>query len=66
MLSGANSDFFLPTKETLLSDKEEIICFKIQTSVCVCVYRYSPGLLFDTNPLLSLNAKCKLKLGGEK
>lgn len=37
MLSGANSDFFLPTKETLLSDKEEIICFKIQTSLCVCV-----------------------------
>ena len=64
MLSGANSDFFLPTKETRLSDKEDIICFKIQTSLCV--YRHSPGLLFDTNPLFSLNAKCKLKLGGEK
>ena len=37
MLSGANSDFFLPTKETLLSEKGDIICFKIQTSVCVRV-----------------------------
>lgn len=36
MLSGANSDFFLPTKETL-SEKGDIICFKIQTSVCVHV-----------------------------
>lgn len=37
MLSGANSDIFLPTKESPLSEKEDIICFKIQTSVCVRV-----------------------------
>ena len=57
--------FFFQLKKLGFQIKRTLSVLKFKL-LSVCVYRHSPGLLFDTNPLFSLNAKCKLKLGGEK